>query len=202
MILLYLFKIGHVLHDCYDKLVGKYYSIKISAFTEVKDSVKVEGRMFFYKAKGAYVQIGKQLRIINSAKVNSLCTRISSIRVFGGAELKIGNNVGMSSITICASNSICIGDNVNFGAGCMLFDTHFHRLYYKDRRSFESDSKNALSRKIVIDDDVFIGANSLILKGVHIGARSIVGAGSVVTKDVPSDTIVAGNPAKIIKTKL
>lgn len=48
----------------------------------------------------------------------------------------------------------------------------------------------------------FIGANSLILKGVHIGARSIVGAGSVVTKDVPSDTIVAGNPAKIIKTKL
>ena len=82
MILLYLFKIGHVLHDCYDKLVGKYYSIKISAFTEVKDSVKVEGRMFFYKAKGAYVQIGKQLRIINSAKVNSLCTRISSIVVF------------------------------------------------------------------------------------------------------------------------
>ena len=48
MILLYLFKIGHVLHDCYDKLVGKYYSIKISAFTEVKDSVKVEGRMFFW----------------------------------------------------------------------------------------------------------------------------------------------------------
>ena len=108
MILLYLFKIGHVLHDCYDKLVGKYYSIKISAFSEAKDSVKVEGRMFFYKAKGAYVQIGKQLRIINSAKVNSLCTRISSIRVFGGAELKIGNNVGMSSITICASNSSSI----------------------------------------------------------------------------------------------
>lgn len=108
----------------------------------------------------------------------------------------------MSSITICVSNSICIGDNVNFGAGCMLFDTDFHSLYYKDRHSFESDSKNALSRKIVIDDDVFIGANSLILKGVHIGARSIVGAGSVVTKDVPSDTIVAGNPAKIIKTKL
>ena len=48
MILLYLFKIGHVLHDCYDKLVGKYYSIKISAFTEVKDSVNVEGRMFFW----------------------------------------------------------------------------------------------------------------------------------------------------------
>ena len=59
--------------------------------------------------------------------------------------------------------------------------------------------KNRIDKEIVVNDDVLIGANSIILKGVHIGARSVVGAGSVVTKDVPSDCIVAGNPAKVIK---
>ena len=54
-------------------------------------------------------------------------------------------------------------------------------------------------KEIIIEDDVLIGANVIILKGVHIGARSIIGAGSVVTKDVPEDCIVAGNPAKVVK---
>ena len=52
---------------------------------------------------------------------------------------------------------------------------------------------------IVIEDDVWIGAHSLILKGVHIGARSIIAAGSVVTSDIPSDSIAGGNPAKVIR---
>lgn len=54
------------------------------------------------------------------------------------------------------------------------------------------------NKGIVIDDEVLIGMNIIILKGVHIGARSIIGAGSVVVKDIPCDCIAAGNPAKVI----
>lgn len=78
-------------------------------------------------------------------------------------------------------------------------DSDAHSLSYVDRRESVQDMKNRIDREIVIGDDVLIGANSIILKGVHIGARSVVGAGSVVTKDVPEDCIVAGNPAKVIK---
>ena len=52
---------------------------------------------------------------------------------------------------------------------------------------------------IVIEDDVFIGANSIICKGVHIGARSIIAAGSVVVKDIPRDEVWGGNPARFIR---
>ena len=78
-------------------------------------------------------------------------------------------------------------------------DSDAHSLSYVDRRESVQDMKNRIDKEIVVNDDVLIGANSIILKGVHIGARSVVGAGSVVTKNVPSDCIVAGNPAKVIK---
>ena len=61
------------------------------------------------------------------------------------------------------------------------------------------DMANRVDKEIIIDDDVLIGMQVTILKGVHIGARSIIGAGSVVTKDVPCDCIAAGNPARVVK---
>lgn len=61
------------------------------------------------------------------------------------------------------------------------------------------DDRNKKSKAIVIGDDVLIGANSMVLKGVTIGARSVIGAGSVVTCNIPDDVIAAGNPAKVIK---
>lgn len=56
-----------------------------------------------------------------------------------------------------------------------------------------------MSKTIVIEDDVLIGARSVILKGVTIGARSVIGAGSVVVNDIPQDCIAAGNPCNVIK---
>lgn len=65
---------------------------------------------------------------------------------------------------------------------------------------FMPTEKNNMTKPVVIEDHVWIGAGSTILKGVTLGAGSIIGAGSVVTKDVLSNTVVAGNPAKVIKT--
>ena len=119
-----------------------------------------------------------------------------SIWVKEGASLVIGDCSGLSGSLIFASKSITIGKNVKIGGGTKIFDTDFHPLNYEVRRA---SNEGTLSAPIIIDDDVFIGTSCLILKGVHIGTRSIVAAGSVVTKSIPADEIWGGNPAKYIR---
>ena len=113
-----------------------------------------------------------------------------------GAALEIGKNFAMTGGTLCASNRITIGNNVAVGANTTIVDTDFHPLNAQERQVSPSQ---AFTAPVVIQDDVFIGMNCLILKGVTIGCGSVVGAGSVVTKDVPSCVIVAGNPARVIR---
>ncbi len=113
------------------------------------------------------------------------------------SRIVIGNNVGISGSTICARDTVTIGDNVLIGSGCIITDSDAHPIDWKDRR--ERRNEKILSAPINIGNDVFIGARSIILKGVTIGDRSVIGAGSVVTKNVPADCIFAGNPAKEIK---
>lgn len=114
-----------------------------------------------------------------------------------GSKLIIGNNVGISGSTICATTSVTIGDNVLIGSGCIITDTDAHPIDWEYRKN----GKNEKTKRspIVIGNDVFIGARSIILKGVTIGDRAVIGAGSVVSKDVPADCIVAGNPAVVVK---
>lgn len=120
-----------------------------------------------------------------------------TIAVIKGGKLSIGKGSGFSGVSIYCSKSIRIGRFVNFGGNVSIWDTDFHPLDYLARR--KSENQYVTSLPIEIGDDVFVGANSIILKGVSIGARSIIGAGSVVTKDVPKDEVWAGNPAKFIR---
>ena len=111
--------------------------------------------------------------------------------------LSIGDHCGFSGTSIFVANKITIGSYCNFGGNTAIWDTDFHSLEFQDRRIHNvSTIKNA---PIFIGDDVFVGANSIILKGVTIGDRVIIGAGSVVTKSIPADEIWAGNPAKFIR---
>lgn len=112
------------------------------------------------------------------------------------AQIIIGNNVGMNSTRIRIHDSLTIGNNVKIGGGVLLIDTDSHPIDYVARRISNDATKYA---PIVIEDDVWIGAQSIILKGVTIGARSIIGAGSVVTKNIPADCVAGGNPCKVIK---
>lgn len=123
-----------------------------------------------------------------------------------GATITIGNHVGMSSTRMWIARSLTIGDHVNIGAGVMIMDTDCHQLNYKMRRydaakhfSTKQLHEGVSSAPIIIENDVWIGANSIILKGVTIGARSVIGAGSVVTKSIPADCIAAGNPCRVIR---
>ena len=102
----------------------------------------------------------------------------------------------MSSTRIWIHEGLTIGNNVKIGGGVLLIDTDCHPVDYLVRRT---SNEGTCYAPIVIEDDVWIGAQSIILKGVTIGARSIIGAGSVVTNSIPADCIAAGNPCKVVK---
>ena len=114
-----------------------------------------------------------------------------------GAVLSIRSNVRMSGVTICAATKIVIGDRCVIGANAAIVDTDFHAMN-PVLRSSPDDFANAASSPVMIGNDVFIGGNSMVLKGVTIGDRAVIGSHSVVTKDIGAGVIVAGNPAKPI----
>jgi acetyltransferase-like isoleucine patch superfamily enzyme len=109
--------------------------------------------------------------------------------------LEVGTNFAMTGGVLCASSRITIGNNVAVGANSIIVDTDFHPINPEDRRLIQAEGKTA---EVRIEDDVFVGMNCLILKGVTIGRGSLVGAGSVVASDIPPGAIVAGNPARVI----
>lgn len=112
--------------------------------------------------------------------------------------IEVGDECGMSGVVICAKERVTIGSRVQIGSGALICDTDFHSMDYR-MRGQSGDLDEAQVAPVTIGDDCFIGARSMILKGVTIGPRSIVGAGTIVVKDVPPDVVVAGNPARILK---
>jgi len=144
--------------------------------------------------------IGENFNIHNGVKysdsgVNGRCR----IDVRDAAQLIIGNNVGMSDVTITCHERIIIGDNVLLGVGSHIKDTDNHSLDAKHRLNVTLDWKFKRTAPIIIKENAFIGAYVFIMKGVTIGSNSIIGACSVVTKNVPDNQIWAGNPAKFIR---
>lgn len=114
-----------------------------------------------------------------------------------GAEIFLGKDCGMSGATLCAAKKITIGEYVGLGANVSIYDTDFHPLDpYLRRYGKLEDTRVA---PVMIGDYAWIGANSMILKGVNVFRGAVIGAGSVVTHDVPELTVVAGNPAKVVK---
>lgn len=122
------------------------------------------------------------------------------------AQFIVGKNTFISGAKISLSNKIVVGNNVNIAFGTLFFDHNSHSLNYKFRRSdlpnrlkSYKDWSDVKSDGITIEDDVWIGANSIILKGVILKQGTIIAAGSVVTKSTEPFSLYAGNPAKFIK---
>lgn len=144
--------------------------------------------------------LGNSCRIFGSQKYNPIgFGGGSNIVCEVGASIKIGDGFGMSCGTIYSRSNVTIGNYVLLGGGVKIYDTDFHSLNYEDRRINNHDKENSVSKPIRIGNDVFIGAGTIVLKGVTIGSRSIIGAGSVVTHSIPEGEIWAGNPAKLIR---
>lgn len=127
-------------------------------------------------------------------------SRPCKLYVYKDAKLAIKGKCGLSNAVIVATKNIEIGKNVMIGGGVTIVDSDFHSMDYNDWFT-DNDAANVSSAPVCIEDNVFVGMNSIILKGVHIGERAIIAAGSVVTKDVPSDEVWGGNPARFIKKR-
>jgi acetyltransferase-like isoleucine patch superfamily enzyme len=122
--------------------------------------------------------------------------------VGNNAELVIGNNVGISSSTIVCKHRIEIEDHVHIGGNCEIYDTDFHDLDFRKRITVPEDYLTVQTKPIFIKRYSFIGAHSTILKGVTIGEGAIIGACSVVSKNIPSYEVWAGNPIRFISSAI
>ena len=144
-------------------------------------------------------QFGSNLVMVNSAKHSTLGkNNRCKFVVSADATLTMGSKVGMSNTTIVATKSIAIGNNVMIGGGVTIVDSDFHSLNPLHWHT-NADEQNMISLPVVIKDNVFIGMDSIILKGVTIGNNVIIAAGSVVSKDIPNNQIWGGYPAKFIR---
>ena len=123
-----------------------------------------------------------------------------------GASIQIGERTFIGGSTLVSAEKITVEDDVLISWGCTVVDHNSHAISWKHRSSDvmdwmdgEKDWEHVERKAVTIHSKAWIGFNAIILKGVTIGEGAIVGAGSVVTNDVPPYTIVAGNPAKIIR---
>ena len=111
--------------------------------------------------------------------------------------IKIGDNVTINNkFSAVAFSAITIKNDVVIGVNCSIIDSDGHHLNPNSRNEYESIE----SKSVLIEENVFIGDNVVILKGVTIGKNSVIGNSSVVTKNVAENTVVAGNPARVIKS--
>jgi len=132
------------------------------------------------------------------------------VEIFSSPNSKYGKNlvIGYNTILSCEDGlGIYIGDNVGIAAYC-YFRTANHKIdnielpILKQGHDYKTISFNDSNYSIVIEDDVWIGAHSIILSGSHLSKGTVISAGSVVSSKIPPYSIVAGNPARVIKSRL
>ena len=159
---------------------------------------KLFGRPIIQKHRGSRIALGNGLTLRSWPRSNPLAPTspvvLSTRRT--DATLEVGPDCGFTGTTLVAADRITIGDRVLVGGNASIVDFDFHPLTPEGR----AENINAgAAAPIVIGDDVFVGMEALILKGVTIGDGAVVGGGSVVTQDVPPRTVVAGNPAQVVR---
>jgi len=143
------------------------------------------------------INIGSEV-IIVSGSVNPIAgIGFSHFTVPAGGQLDIENDCKISNCCITAVRHVQIGKRVLIGSNTMIADTDFHVIDSDLRKS--DDFTHVKVAPVVIEDDVFIGARCIILKGVTIGRGAVIGAGSVVARDIPENEIWCGNPARFIR---
>lgn len=148
------------------------------------------GISLFYRSPDSTIIIGKNCSFNSSCRynfrgVNHQCI----IQTSRKGNITIGDNCGFSGVSIVSSIGITIGNNVMCGTNVMIGDRNDHEDLYPQFKP----------EPIFIGNNVWIGMNTVIMKGVTIGDNVIIGANSVVTKDIPSNFIAVGNPCKPIK---
>lgn len=175
---------SHGLFELVHKAVGYFKGMLISLRFQKISKVRIIGRIKIVKRNGL-ISVGNFTTFWPHVKLS--CESGSAKET---AKMKIGHSCSIGDRTeIHCGKNIEIGNYVIIAWDCVILDRDYHSM---------NDSQETM-KAVTIKDRVWIGCRAIILKGVTIGEGAVVAAGSVVTRDVPSHTLVAGNPAKVIK---
>ena len=186
---------------------SNWFKILMKA-TKIKygKNLLLKGIPIIFNKEGARLTIGNNCTIKSSLLSNlmGLYSRTIIVTRAPEAEIAIGNNVGISGTTIYARKKITIGDNTCIGGNCKILDNDFHPIDWEERNKLMSDvhggdSSLIPAKEIKIGKNCFIGCNSIILKGTVLGEGCVVGAGAVVAENFEANSIIAGNPARVIR---
>ena len=162
-----------------------------SLCTSIGPGLQME-RLPYIQGKGRIV-LGARVRLSGRSSIGF------TTRYTGEPEFVLGDGTFIGhDCSFHIGSSVRIGKHCLIAGGVRVFDLDGHPLDADRRQAGEPTPPEAV-RPVVIGDNVWIGTGAIILKGVKVGDRSIIGAGSVVTGDVPPDTVVAGNPARVVK---
>lgn len=154
---------------------------------EMGKNLRFNGLIKIYRSQCSRISIGNNCSFTSSSAYNYRGINHRCILQTGSSEAQIiiGNNCGFSGVSIVSDKLVKLGNNVRVGANASIADR---------------DGHGAAIKPVLIDDNVWIGANVVVMKGVHIGENAIIGMNSVVTKDIPANTVAAGVPCKVIKS--
>ena len=156
------------------------------------EGIRTIGRIIIFRTPKSVIRIGNHCVFNSSSKLNFRGINHPCILQTGTnhARIIIGDHVEMSGCSIVCNDSVIIGNNVLFGANCQIGDRDGHQDRYASKPA-----------PIIIEDGVWLGMNVTVLKGVTIGKNTIIGANSLVTKDIPANCIAVGNPCRSLKLR-
>lgn len=179
----------------YNRIVLRRWHAQCAEFPRVFGRILVAD--FTKHGRGGTLKFGRRV-VINSGlranPVGGVCT-VFLFKGPGNPVIELDDGAGVSNVMFGAYTGIYVGKDVNLGAGVKVIDNDFHSLDFEERMA----DVNIKSAPIRIEAGAFVGTEAMILKGVTIGERSVIAAGSIVVKSVPPGEIWGGNPAKFIR---
>ena len=180
-------RFSNIFFSAYARLLLKLWGGKIGKNLSVGGILRLHS--------GGKIKVGNNVRIVSGSRNYVGGNLKTSIWTGTNADFRIGNNCAISNTTFICLGEINILDNTYIGGGCEIYDTDFHPLNSEDRTA----TPDIPIGKIEIGPNAFVGGFSIILKNIVIGEGAVIGAGSLVTRDVPAYEIWGGVPAKFIR---
>ncbi len=168
-----------------------------------KSRPRVNGGVRLRISRKGAIQLGRRVVITSDWRYNDLGVGSPTTLIALGpdATIIIGDDTGISGASISAMSEILIGERVLIGSGVVITDNDHHPLVMDAPATRRYSGKTGVAVDAIrVENDVFIGAHSIVLKGVTIGEGSVIGAGSVVTTSIPGNCVAAGNPCRVIRT--